>query len=198
MIELRGVAKRFGAVQALRGVDLALAAGEVHALVGENGAGKSTLVKMLAGVHQPDSGQMLLDGREIVLSSPLDARHHGIAVIHQHPTLFPDLDVAENVFMGRHPKDRFGRVAWSQMYAEVQEILDRLDVRINVKYPVRALSVADQQLVEIAKSLSLNARVLVMDEPTASLSAREVDRLFGDRARTAGARAWRSSTSATG
>lgn len=178
VIELRGVAKQFGAVQALRGVDLAMRSGEVHALVGENGAGKSTLVKMLAGVHRPDTGVMLMDGQEVVLHNTLDARRHGIAVIHQHPTLFPDLDVAENVFMGRQPKDKLGRIDWGAMYRETEALMARLGVSINVKHPIKALSVADQQLVEIAKALSINARVLVMDEPTASLSAREVDRLF--------------------
>ena len=178
VVELVGVAKRFGAVQALRGVDLALFPGEVHALVGENGAGKSTLVKMLAGVHRPDLGEVRIDGAAVSLGGPLEARDRGIAVIHQHPTLFPDLDVAENVFMGRQPRDRFGRVAWRTMYREVDGLLASLGVRIDVRGPVRGLAVADQQLVEIAKALSLNARVLVMDEPTASLSAREVDRLF--------------------
>ena len=177
-IELAAVAKRFGAVQALRGVDLVLHSGEVHALVGENGAGKSTLVKMLAGVHRPDTGTLRVDGQETAFHGPLDARKAGIAVIHQHPTLFPDLDVAENVFMGRQPRDRFGRVDWRGMYREVGRLLGTLGVRIGVRTPVKALSVADQQLVEIAKALSLQARVLVMDEPTASLSAREVERLF--------------------
>ncbi len=178
VIELIGLAKGFGAVRALRGVDLALYPGEVHALVGENGAGKSTLVKMLAGVHRPDTGTLRVGGQESVFHGPLDARNQGVAVIHQHPTLFPDLDVAENVFMGRQPRDRTGRVDWRTMYREVERLLGTLGVRIGVRTPVKALSVADQQLVEIAKALSLNARVLVMDEPTASLSAREVDRLF--------------------
>ncbi len=178
VIDLAGVAKRFGGVQALRGVDLALYPGEVHALVGENGAGKSTLVKILAGVHRADTGVIRVASEEVVFHGPLDARHRGVAVIHQHATLFPDLDVAENVFMGRQPQDRAGRVDWGAMYREVARLLGTLGVRLNVRAPVRGLSVADQQLVEIAKALSFEARVLVMDEPTASLSAREVDRLF--------------------
>ncbi len=178
VIDLVGVAKRFGGVQALRGVDLALYPGEVHALVGENGAGKSTLVKILAGVHRADTGVIRVASEEVVFHGPLDARHRGVAVIHQHATLFPDLDVAENVFMGRQPQDRAGRVDWGAMYREVARLLGTLGVRLNVRAPVRGLSVADQQLVEIAKALSFEARVLVMDEPTASLSAREVDRLF--------------------
>ena len=177
-IELTGVSKQFGAVQALRGVELTLYPGEIHALVGENGAGKSTLVKMLAGNHQPDQGTLKINGEAVVLEGPLDARARGIAVIHQHPTLFPDLDVAENIYMGRQPRDRFGRINWREMYAEVGRLLATLGEEINVRAPVRSLAVADQQLVEIAKALSLDARVLIMDEPTASLSAREVERLF--------------------
>jgi rhamnose transport system ATP-binding protein len=178
VVELRDVTKQFGAVQALRGVQLALYPGEVHALVGENGAGKSTLVKMLGGIHQPDTGEILINGRPVALTSPLDARAHGIAVIQQHPFLFPDLDVAENVFMGRQPKTRFGRIDWRRMNREVDTLLRPLGVSFAATTPVRGLSVADQQMVEIAKALSQNARVLVMDEPTASLSAREVERLF--------------------
>jgi rhamnose transport system ATP-binding protein len=172
------VTKQFGAVQALRGVQLALYPGEVHALVGENGAGKSTLVKMLGGIHQPDTGEILINGRPATLTSPLDARANGIAVIQQHPFLFPDLDVAENVFMGRQPKTRFGRIDWRRMNREVDALLRPLGVSFGATTPVRGLSVADQQMVEIAKALSQDARVLVMDEPTASLSAREVERLF--------------------
>ncbi|MDQ3694320.1 MAG: sugar ABC transporter ATP-binding protein [Chloroflexota bacterium] len=177
-VELTGITKQFGAVQALRGVQLVLFPGEVTALVGENGAGKSTLVKMLAGIHQPDQGTILINGEPVTLDGPLAARARGIAVIHQHPTLFPDLDVAENIYMGRQPRDRFGRIDWRAMYADVTRLLATLGEEINVRAPVRALAVADQQLVEIAKALSLDARVLIMDEPTASLSAREVDRLF--------------------
>ncbi|MGH2535073.1 MAG: sugar ABC transporter ATP-binding protein [Thermomicrobiales bacterium] len=178
VVELRGVAKQFGVVRALRGVDLELMPGEVHALVGENGAGKSTLVKFLAGVHRPDSGALFLDGQPVDLHSPLDARQHGIAVIHQHPTLFPDLDVAENIFMGRQPRNRIGRIDWRAMYRKTFRLLAQLDVGFAPSTPVQGLPVADQQLVEIAKALSLDARVLVMDEPTASLSAHEVDKLF--------------------
>ncbi|HYP59664.1 MAG TPA: sugar ABC transporter ATP-binding protein, partial [Thermomicrobiales bacterium] len=178
VVELRDVTKQFGAVQALRGVHLALYPGEVHALVGENGAGKSTLVKMLGGIHQPDTGAILINGQETTLGSPLAARAAGIAVIQQHPLLFPDLDVAENVYMGRQPKTRFGRIDWREMNREVDALLRPLGVSFTATTPVRGLSVADQQMVEIAKALSQDARVLIMDEPTASLSAREVERLF--------------------
>lgn len=178
IIELDNVTKQFGTVQALRGVTLKLYSGEVHALVGENGAGKSTLVKMLAGVHRPDSGTLKVDGKEVELHNPAQAQHLGIAVIHQEPTLFPDLNVAENIFIGRHPLNRFGQVNWKQMYRDVEQLLVSLGVHLSVYAPVQGLSVADQQLVEIAKALSLNARVLVMDEPTAALSPREVRDLF--------------------
>jgi rhamnose transport system ATP-binding protein len=178
VVELRGVAKSFGGVHALQGVDLALAPGEVHALVGENGAGKSTLVRILGGVHQPDAGTVVIAGEEVQLHGPRDARGRGIAVIHQEPALFPDLDVAENVFMGRQPLDRSRGIAWKQMYREVGELMHQLGVALDPRAPVQGLSVADQQLVEIAKALSTDARVVVMDEPTAALSSRETEELF--------------------
>ena len=176
--ELRGISKRFAATQALDDVSLALAAGQVHALVGENGAGKSTLVKILAGVHQPDSGTILLDGEPTVIPGPAQARALGIAVVHQEPRLFPDLTVAENVFIGHAPSGRLGRIDWGATRRAAQALFEELDVQLDVGAPVRGLSMADQQLIEIAKSLSVEARVLILDEPTASLSAHEVERLF--------------------
>ncbi len=178
IVELTGAAKQFGAVQAVRNGELVLYPGEVHALLGENGAGKSTLVKILGGIHRPDAGVLKVAGEVVELHNPAQSQHLGIAVIHQEPTLFPDLNVAENVFMGRHPRDRFGRVDWKRMYQEVERLIARLDVPLSVYTPVQGLSVADQQMVEIANALSLNARVLVMDEPTAALSAHEVEKLF--------------------
>lgn len=178
IVELRSVTKQFGGVHALKEVDLKLAPGEVHALAGENGAGKSTLVKILAGVHAPDTGTIQIDGENVVLHNPRQAQQSGIAVIHQHPTLFPDLDIAENIFMGRHPRNSRWQVDWQRMYAEVDALLTSLHVQVRARDPVRNLSVANQQMVEIAKALSLKTRVLVMDEPTAALSAREVDELF--------------------
>ncbi|WP_328818364.1 sugar ABC transporter ATP-binding protein [Nonomuraea cypriaca] len=172
------MSKSFGAVQALSNVRLELHAGEVHALVGENGAGKSTLVKTLAGAHQPDAGVVLLDGREVVLSSPADAQAAGIAVIYQEPTLFPDLSVAENIFMGRQPLRRLRRIDAKACRTRAVELFDRLGVPLDPDRPARGLSIADQQLVEIAKALALDARILVMDEPTAALSGVEVERLF--------------------
>jgi rhamnose transport system ATP-binding protein len=177
-LELRGISKRFAGVQALQDIDLDLVAGEVHALVGENGAGKSTLVRILAGVHQPDEGMIRMRGAELVLTGPAAARGRGVAVMHQQPNLFPDLDVAENVFAGRLPRARLGRVDWRRARAAATRLLEQLGVAIRVTAPVRGLSVADQQIVEVARALSMEAQVLVMDEPTAALSRREVERLF--------------------
>src|SRR5579885_1921377 len=175
---MRVVAKHFGGVQALRGVDFQLFPGEVHALLGENGAGKSTLVKILGGIYKPDAGVVKIGGEAIEMRSPTQAQALGIAVVQQEPKLFPDLDVAENVFMGRHPRDRFGRIDWKRMYREVDALLASLDVPLSSHTPVQGLSIAEQQLVEIAKALSIQARVLVLDEPTAALSAHEVEELF--------------------
>ncbi|MGW4489718.1 sugar ABC transporter ATP-binding protein [Amycolatopsis sp. NPDC004368] len=178
LLEVRGVTKSFGAVAAVAGVSFPLYAGEAHALVGENGAGKSTIVKMLAGVHRPDTGTLLLDGEEVAFSSPADAKAAGIAVIYQEPTLFPDLTVAENIVMGRHPRGRLGMIDRAAIREEAERLFARLGVRIDPSRPARGLSIADQQIVEIAKALSADARVLVMDEPTAALSLVEVERLF--------------------
>ncbi|MGS2616116.1 sugar ABC transporter ATP-binding protein [Micromonospora sp. LZ34] len=174
VLSLHGV----GAVAALRDVRLDLHAGEAHALVGENGAGKSTLVKILAGVHRPDAGTLTLDGREVVFGGPADARAAGIAVIYQEPTLFPDLSVAENIFIGRQPLRGLRRIDRAAMRSRTRELFARLGVQLDPDRPARGLSIADQQLVEIAKALSFDARVLVMDEPTAALSGVEVERLF--------------------
>jgi len=177
-VELSGISKRFAATQALDEVSLDLVAGEVHALVGENGAGKSTLVKILAGVHQPDAGTIRLDGEVIQIDGPGRARALGIAVVHQEPRLFPDLSVAENVFIGHAPSGRFGTIDWKATRDAARALFAELEVQVDVRAPVRGLSMADQQLIEIAKALSVEARVLILDEPTASLSAHEVDRLF--------------------
>jgi len=178
VLALRGVSKSFGAVAALRDVQLELHAGEAHALVGENGAGKSTLVRILAGAHAPDEGELTLDGRPLNLSGPADARNAGIAVIYQEPTLFPDLSVAENIFMGRQPLRSLRRIDSAAMRQKAGELFARLGVHLDPDRPARGLSIADQQIVEIAKALSFDARVLVMDEPTAALSGVEVERLF--------------------
>jgi rhamnose transport system ATP-binding protein len=177
LVEMRAITKRFGPVQVLTEVDLALHAGRVHSLAGENGAGKSTLVKILGGIHQPDSGGILIDGAEVTIRGAADAQRHGIAVIHQHPTVFPDLSVAENVFIGRQPIQR-GRIDWVAMRAKARELLARLSMPIDVRTPVKMLGIAERQTIEIVRALSLDARVLIMDEPTSAISSSEVDRLF--------------------
>ena len=177
-LELRHATKAFGRVRALADGSLALWPGVVHALLGENGAGKSTLVKILAGVYRPDGGELLIDGIARQFATPAAARDAGIAVIYQEPTLFFDLSVAENIHMGRQPVDRFGRIDQHAMHREVGALLASLGVDLKPERLVRGLSIADQQVIEIAKALSLNANVLVMDEPTAALSRPEVERLF--------------------
>jgi rhamnose transport system ATP-binding protein len=178
LLSLQHAAKAFGAVQAIADGSIDLYAGEVHGLVGENGAGKSTLVKILAGVYQPDSGELLVNGAATVLHGPAAAQEAGIAVIYQEPTLFPDLTAAENIFMGRQPLRRGRRIDARQMRAQAQALFERLGVRLDPGRICRGLSIADQQIIEIAKALSLDAQVIVMDEPTAALSATEVTRLF--------------------
>jgi rhamnose transport system ATP-binding protein len=176
VLAMRGVSKRFGATRALDGVSLELRPGEVHALVGENGAGKSTLIKVMTGIHPADEGEVLLDGEPVSLSNAADAQRHGIAAIYQEPLIFPDLSVAENVFIGHRDQGRV--VRWRRMCADAEEILARLDVHLDPRMPADGLPVAAQQAIEIAKAISLDVRVLIMDEPTAALSAHEVERLF--------------------
>ncbi|MEV7872349.1 sugar ABC transporter ATP-binding protein [Streptomyces sp. NPDC088124] len=178
VLALRDVSKSFGAVRALRDVSLHLLPGEAHALAGENGAGKSTLIKTLAGVHRPDAGEILLDGAPVVFHGPADARDAGIAVIYQEPTLFPDLSIAENIFMGRQPRRSLGRIDHRAVRETTAALMKRLGVELDPDRPARGLSIADQQIVEIAKALSFDARVLIMDEPTAALTGGETARLF--------------------
>lgn len=176
VLEMRCIAKRFDSTQALDNVSLALAAGEIHALLGENGAGKSTLIKIMTGIYQPDAGEMLLDGQPIFVRNSVDAQSHGIAAIHQEPMIFPDLNVAENIFISH--RNRGALLRWGQMYRDAEEILRKLDIPLDVRSPARGLTLAAQQIVEIAKAISLRVRVLIMDEPTAALSAHEVEQLF--------------------
>lgn len=178
VLELKAVSKSFGAVIALRDAELSLYAGSIHAVVGENGAGKSTLVKIMAGLYARDTGTFQLHGETVNFRSTAEAKAAGIAVIYQEPTLFPDLSVTENVFMGRQPVGRFGRIDKAAMRAEVEALMARLGVRLDPDRPTMGLSIADQQIIEIAKAISLDASVLIMDEPTAALSGVEVERLF--------------------
>ena len=179
VLTLAHASKAFAGVHALQDVSLDLYPGEAHALVGENGAGKSTLVKILGGVHQPDSGLLTISGEDVFLAGPGDAVDRGVSVIFQEPTLFPDLSVAENVFIGRQPMRSGRRIDHRAMEREVGAILHRLGVGIDPERIARGLSIAEQQLVEIAKALTRQAKVLIMDEPTAALSPVEARRLFG-------------------
>jgi len=178
VLELRDVSKAFGAVVALESASLQLASGSIHALVGENGAGKSTLVKIVSGVHRRDGGEVLLGGESVDFGSTAESKAAGIAVIYQEPTLFPDLSVTENLFMGRQPLTGARRIDRRAMYAEAERLFARLGVHLDPRRPAEGLSIADQQIIEIAKAISLEARVLIMDEPTAALSGVEVERLF--------------------
>lgn len=176
IIEMLHISKRFDATQALDDVSMTLYPGEVHALIGENGAGKSTLIKILTGIYQPDTGKILLEGTPIRVSNAQDAQGYGIAAIYQEPMVFPDLNVAENIFISHRDFGPF--VKWKQMYVKADAILKKLDIRLDVRQPARGLTLAAQQAVEIAKAISLDAGILIMDEPTASLSAHEVQQLF--------------------
>jgi rhamnose transport system ATP-binding protein len=177
VLQMRGISKRFGEIQALDNVSLDLQPGEIHALLGENGAGKSTLIKVMTGVVQPDVGDILIDGQPVHIGSAFDAQTYAVAAIYQEPMVFPDLTVAENIFIGHRDRGRI--VNRRKMRAEAQAVLARLGVEFDVMQQARGITLAQQQTVEIAKALSLDVRVLIMDEPTASLSAHEVGQLFG-------------------
>lgn len=178
ILELKDVVKTFGGVTALAGVQFQLKKGEIHALMGENGAGKSTFIKVITGVHQLDSGLILLEGEKISPRSTEDSSKLGIAAIYQHVTAFPDLTVTENIFMGQEIKNKIGLYNWPLMIKRAKEIIEPLSSDIDVNKPMSSLSVAQQQLVEIAKALSRDARILIMDEPTASLSKNECEELY--------------------
>lgn len=178
ILELKKISKSFSGVEVLHEVSLAVRPGEVHALLGENGAGKSTLVKIMTGVHHPDNGEILLNGEPVKFSDARESRQAGIAAIYQELSLFPDLDVAENIFAGRQPVTAGGRVNWRKLYAEAGRLLESLGVQLDLKQKARTLSIAQQQMVEIARAFSISARILIMDEPTSSLTLHEVDDLF--------------------
>ena len=177
LLEMRGIEKSFPGVRALRGVDLELRAGEVLALLGENGAGKSTLIKVLAGAHPPDAGAIRLDGEAVAIANPAEAQRLGIAVIYQEFNLIPTLTVRENIFLGRE-ETAGGFIRQEEEYRSAQALFKRIGVEIDPDIPCRELTVAQQQVVEIAKALSLKARIIVMDEPSATLTPPEVERLF--------------------
>jgi ribose transport system ATP-binding protein len=178
LLELRGISKRFPGVVALDGVQFNLRAGEVHVLVGENGAGKSTLVKILSGIYQPDEGEILLDGRPIVLPDPHAAQTLGISTVHQELNLVPHLDVGRNMYLGREPLRGVGVVDWLALYRGASAQLAALGMSFDPHTRVRRLGVALQQMTEIAKALVAEARVLILDEPTAAITAEEANQLF--------------------
>lgn len=179
ILHLEHIHKSFAGVHALEDVSFELLPGEIHALVGENGAGKSTLVKVITGVYRPEKGQVFFQGEPTTFFSTLSAHQHGIAAIYQDLNLFPDLNIAENIFMGHMPiNPRIRAVDWSRMYQQSAEILHSLGVELDPKSRVFGLSIAQQQMVEIAKALSLHAKILLMDEPTSTLTLRETEELF--------------------
>ncbi len=178
VLEALRVSKTFGGIKALDGVDLEVRAGQVGAVVGENGAGKSTLMNILSGVYQDYGGRIVLDGRQVVFANPKEAQDNGIGIIHQELNLIPHLSVAENVFLGREFRSALGLIDYKRMNSETTEILEKLGLRIDPKVPVASLRVGQQQVVEIARVISLNARILIMDEPTSAISEHEIGMLF--------------------
>lgn len=179
ILELKGISKYFPGVKALDNVHFQLKPGEIHALMGENGAGKSTFIKVITGVHKPEEGEIYFEGKKVEFNNPKEAQALGIAAIYQHITCYPDLSVTENIFLGHekvHPKTKM--LLWKQMNEDAQKLLDELGATFDAKTRMDALSVAQQQMVEIAKALSTNAKVVIMDEPTAALSNRECEELY--------------------
>ena len=178
MLEIKGVSKSFAGVRALHDVSFEVTAGEVHAIVGENGAGKSTLMKILSGAHTDYSGEVSLRGEPLVLHNPRDAQRHGIAIIYQELNLIPELTVAENIFLGRELRNATGLLDTAGMHRAARALLDRLVLPVSTRRQVKTLRVGEQQLVEVAKALSLDARLLILDEPTSALSEAEIRHLF--------------------
>ena len=178
LIEMKGIRKEFPGVLALDDVHFDLLPGEIHALVGENGAGKSTLMRILFGIHQPDEGQIIVKGQEVTIDSPHHAQELGISMVHQELLLVPDMNAAQNIALGREKFAGPGIINWRSIMSDAKENLTRVGVELDLRKPVRELSVAQQQMIEIAKALSWNADILVMDEPTSSLTPHEIEQLF--------------------
>jgi len=179
VLEAKGISKRFPGILALDGVSLALHPGEVHALVGENGAGKSTLIKVFTGVYRPDGGELRYQGRPAAFGTPMEAQHAGISTIYQEVNLVPMMSVARNLLLGREPRGRFGVIDAAAMYAQAERVLSGYGIDTDVRRPLRDLGVGAQQMVALARAVSVDARVVIMDEPTSSLEPREVETLFG-------------------
>src|SRR5689334_16958173 len=178
LLAMRGVSKRFPGVVALDRVSLEVAPGEVVALCGENGAGKSTLMKILGGVYQPDEGEILLGGQPVRITNVTDAMRLGVAFIHQELNVLDNLDVAANVYLGREPRNRWGLIDRKKIHGDTAPYLKRLGLDVSTRTRLDQLSIAQQQMVEIAKALSLDARIIIMDEPTSSLTLQETERLL--------------------
>src|SRR5438270_5662943 len=178
LLQAINVTKSYAGVHALKSASFELRAGEVHALIGENGAGKSTLIKIITGAVEPDGGEIKVEGRLVTHNSPRVARQLGVVAIYQQPALFPELTVAENVALGVEQTGLFGRVNWAARRRRAAELLSRVGARIDPEAQAGDLTMPQQQLVEIARALGADAKVLILDEPTASLSGREVERLF--------------------
>jgi len=179
ILEMKGIKKYFYGVKALDGVDFKIRTGEVHALIGENGAGKSTLVKILAGVHQPTAGTVIFNDKPVQFPSPQVSQRAGISAIHQEATMFLELSIVENIFMGHHIRNKSnGLLSWKEMKSETQTLLDKLELDIHPDTKVKNLSVAQRHMVEVAKALSLNAKIVIMDEPTSALTLKEVEYLY--------------------
>ncbi|MDQ0456473.1 rhamnose transport system ATP-binding protein [Rhizobium paknamense] len=178
VLEMRGISQIFPGVKALDGVDIALYPGEVTALIGENGAGKSTLVKILTGIYRPNEGEIRIDGQAVQFASAQDAIDAGVTAIHQETVLFDELTVAENIFLGHAPRTRLGLIDWQRIHARARALLEQLESHIDPSIRLKDLSIAQRHLVAIARALSVEARIVIMDEPTAALSRKEIDDLF--------------------
>ena len=179
ILRLKGVSKFFPGLKALDQVDFDLRYGEIHALVGENGAGKSTLIKIVTGIHQPDAGEIVYQDQRVIFSNPMVANRYQIAAVYQQPASFPHLTVTDNIFLGHHliqPQSR--RLLWKEMHQQAKALLSSLGAEVSPTAVMGSLSVAQQQMVEIAKALSINAKILIMDEPTAALTRRETEDLY--------------------
>jgi len=178
LLQMSGIEKRFAGVHALKGVDFELESGEVHALLGENGAGKSTLMKILAGIYPVDEGEIFIEGNKVSINSVKDAQALGISIIHQEISLVPHLSVAENIFLGKEPVTKTGWIDWKKMIEETRKTLQQFGLELSPEVPVKKLTVAQQQMIEIIKAVSFRAKMIVMDEPTSSLTEKEVEFLF--------------------
>lgn len=178
ILEMRNITKEFPGVKALNNVNLKVKKGEVHVLVGENGAGKSTLMKILNGVYSMDAGEIIYKGKKIEIRTPRDAQEAGISIIHQELNLIPKLSVAENIFLGREPINKHGFINWKEIYTKTENLLKKLEIDVHPKTKVSKLGIAQQQMIEIAKALSFESNVIVMDEPTSALTEKEINKLF--------------------